>query len=564
MKMTKIALLIILIFTILPSVFAQNMQNYQGNWQTEINEKNPFQILIRLEKNKEANYTIQLKNDSFSLDKNVVYDSENQSIHCQLSKNLSLQGYFAEDKKSFRGFITSGILNYQIYLEKSKSDSYEGKWNILMLDELLSKNLYLSIENAEGEEYEAYPIFGDTRFTGTWCANFQKKEDKIIFQDMKTGLAFEGILQEKQINLSILIAGKVIFKTVFMPSNEEWKIGKLSSDKNQDKGNYSNSLDLSILEDSIKNNIFPNTHSILVSKNGKLCYENYFKGHNQNLAHDQRSASKSISSALLGIAIDKNIISNEESLLMEVLPNSNKIYFEDDSLKSKIRLHDLLTMSSGLDAIDSERNSVAAENNYQSTPNWEKTVLSAEMKYAPRLHSNYGSANPYLLGLVLNYQIKEKTEEDLLIFMDKFLFKELDIKNYVVQNDIIQKPYLGGGMYLKSLDMLKFGELYLKKGAYKDKQIISQQWIEKSLQNHTFLENAPQKNEYGYLWWHHKYSFKDQIIKTLEARGNGGQYIILVPSLDVVVVITSGNYNSNKSQQPEQIFEKYILPLLLK
>jgi CubicO group peptidase (beta-lactamase class C family) len=558
MKQSKSILFLVLILGFSFLAKAQNMNQYQGNWQTEIKGENPFQIQIQLQKNTEEDYTIQLKNTSLSFSQKAIYDSENQSINCHFSENLSLKGYFTEDQKYFRGFITSGILNYQITLEPSKSEIYEGTWNILMLDKLLSKNLYLSIENAEGNDYEAYPFFGDNRFTGTWCGNFQKTDDKITFQDMKTGLAFEGVLKEKQINLSILLAGKTLFTSIFTPSNEEWQIGKL--EKNQKL--YSNSLDLSVLEDSIKNGVFPNTHSILISQNDKIIYENYFEGYHQDLIHDQRSASKSISSAILGIAIDKKIIPSSESLLVDLLPQSHKIYFENDSLKSKIKLHDLLTMSSGLDANDSERNSEAAEDNYQRTPDWEKTVLNAKMKYAPNLHANYGSANPYLVGLAIDYQLKEQTDEDLLLFMDKYLFKELNIKNYIVQNDITGNPYFGGGMYLTPLDMLKFGELYLNKGNYQNKQIISKNWIEQSLKAHTSLENVPEKNEYGYFWWHHEYSFDNQKIQTVEARGAGGQYIVLVPKSNTVIVITSGNYTNNKTQQPEKIIEKHILPAI--
>jgi CubicO group peptidase (beta-lactamase class C family) len=558
MKQSKSILFLVLILGFSFLAKAQNMNQYQGNWQTEMKGENPFQIQVQIQKNTEEDYTIQLKNTSFSFSQKAVYFSESKSISCNLSENLSLKGYFTENKKFFRGFITSGILNYQITLELSKSAIYEGTWNILMLDKLLSKNLYLSIENAEGDDYEAYPIFGDNRFTGTWCANFKKIDNKITFQDMKTGLAFEGILMEKQINLSVLLAGKILFKTIFTPSNEEWKIGKLEKDKKL----YSNSLDLSVLEDSIKNGVFQNTHSILISQNNKIIYENYFEGYHQNLIHDQRSASKSISSAILGITIDKKIIPSSESLLIDLLPQSNKIYFEDDSLKSKIKLHDLLTMSSGLDADDSERNSEASEDNYQRTQDWEKTVLNAKMKYAPNLHANYGSANPFLLGRAIQYQLEEKTNEDLLLFMDKYLLEELDSKNYIVQNDITGNPYFGGGMYLTPLDMLKFGELYLNEGRYQNKQIISKSWIEQSLKAHIFLENVPEKNKYGYLWWHHEYSFDNQKIQTVEARGAGGQYIVLIPKLNIVLVITSGNYNNKKTQQPEKIIEKYILPAI--
>ena len=83
------------------------------------------------------------------------------------------------------------------------------------------------------------------------------------------------------------------------------------------------------------------------------------------------------------------------------------------------------------------------------------------------------------------------------------------------------------------------------------------------MRNYRPLMNVPEQNGYGYLWWHHTYQSKGKTIKTVEAIGNGGQYIFLIPSLNSVVVITSGNYNSRKGQQPEEIFESYILPKLM-
>ena len=77
------------------------------------------------------------------------------------------------------------------------------------------------------------------------------------------------------------------------------------------------------------------------------------------------------------------------------------------------------------------------------------------------------------------------------------------------------------------------------------------------------LENTKDKNGYGYLWWHKTYTVNGRKIKSIEARGNGGQYIFVVPELDIVSVITAGNYRNGKTQQPETIFEQYILPKLL-
>lgn len=119
-------------------------------------------------------------------------------------------------------------------------------------------------------------------------------------------------------------------------------------------------------------------------------------------------------------------------------------------------------------------------------------------------------------------------------------------------------------MHITPRDMLKFGQLYLDNGKWNGKRIISKKWVKKSFNNYKNLQNTKDKNGYGYLWWHKTYRVGNKNIKSIEARGAGGQYIFVIPTLDTVVVITSGNYRNGKFQQPEIILEKYILPQLLK
>ena len=84
------------------------------------------------------------------------------------------------------------------------------------------------------------------------------------------------------------------------------------------------------------------------------------------------------------------------------------------------------------------------------------------------------------------------------------------------------------------------------------------------MKNYRVLENTKDKNGYGYLWWHNTYQVNRKSFKSIEARGAGGQYIFVIPSLKTVAVITSGNFRNGKTQQPEMIFENYILPYLKK
>lgn len=532
---------------------AQDMASYNGNWEGEINNSNAFNFKVEVENTGTENAVFRISNSNRNIIITKFNAAKTPNIKVNFDENLSFEGIISKDRKAINGFIKSGLLLYHVKLSSQKENTYFGTWHILMLDKLLLPKLYLSVENGSQDEYQAYPIFADNRFTGTWCDNFQKQNDSITFSDFKTGLNFKGKLDPEKINLGIYLGTHLITEINLKKSETDWEIGKLTSNN---KKSY---LQLKDLENLIAKDSLPNTHSVLISVNDKLVYEKYFDGYTENIPHDMRSASKSISSAIVGIAKDRALIKSVDQSIFEFLPE--KYQSQKDSLKSKIDIKSLLTMSSGLDAIDFgiDRKSFASEDNYQPTKDWTKTILDAPMIYKPNTHSNYGSANPYLLGIVIDSIVPQPLE----LFMDENLFQKLNISNYIIQTDMNGKPYFGGGMYLKPRDMLKFGELYLKNGKWNSETILSKNWVEKSFKNYHILENTKEKNGYGYLWWHQTYEVNHKSIKSIEARGAGGQYIFVIPELKTVVVITSGNYRNRKTKQPEIIFEKYILPHLL-
>ena len=553
----------ILLLTVLSiTSYGQDMKDYTGGWKGEIKNKNTFNLIITIKNKINEKSQFIISNDHEILTKNFVLKKD---IQLSLNNNLSFIGQLNDAEKEINGFIKSGLLLYHLKLQK-KGDNYVGNWNILMVDQLKSQSLYLSIENGSGNNYQAYPIFGDDRFTGTWCANFNKSNDTISFSDFKTGLQFKGILKPSKIILDINLGKKAITQVSFKKTEEDWKIGNFSSNKNLQINDgwkiATNQLLLPKMENAIKTKELDKTESVIIAKNGKIVYENYFSGFNAKIPHDMRSASKSISSAIVGISINKKHIKCEKDKLYKYLPQEYQ--YTKDSLKAEITLKSLLTMSSGLDAIDfganSNRKSTAIEDNYQMTKDWTKSILEAPMINQPFTHANYGSANPYLLGVVVNNVVQEPLE----LYIDQNIFLPLGISNYIIQTDMSGKPYFGGGMYLTPRDMLKFGQLYLNKGKWKNKQILSKKWVKKSFKNYLNLENTPEKNGYGYLWWHYSYNINGEDIKSIEARGAGGQYIFIIPKLDIVVVITSGNYRNRKGQQPEKILEKYILPAIMK
>jgi CubicO group peptidase (beta-lactamase class C family) len=551
MRFQNILFLFFILFSF--SVNAQDMAEYTDNWEGKTENSKVFNLKIEIE-------NLGLEKAVFKIynSKNIInYPFNATNVHqlkIPFAENLFFEGNLSKDDKEINGFIKSGLLLYHLKLTKSKNNSFIGDWNILMVDELKSQDFYLSVENGSNNEYQAYPILGDNRFTGTWCDNFQKENNVISFSDFKTGLQFKGKLVPNKIQLGIYLGNNLITEIDLKKSTADWKTGRLKSD------NATSILQLTELERLISKDSLPNTHSVLISRNGELIYENYFDGYNANIPHDMRSASKSISSAIVGIAKDKSFFKSVEQSIFDFLPAKYQIL--KDSLKSKINIQSLLTMSSGLDAIDYGINanpkSPAVEDNYQKSKDWIKTILNSPMINVPNTKANYGSANPYLLGIAMDSIITSPLE----LFMDNNLFQKLEISNYIMFTDLNGNPYFGGGMYLTPKDMLKFGELYLNKGKWKTKRILSKKWIENSFKNYRPLENTKDKNGYGYLWWHNTYQAKGKSVESIEARGAGGQYIFVIPSLKTVVVVTSGNYRNGKTQQPEMIFENYILPYL--
>ena len=562
-------LIFVLLLLSLSSCYAQgNMKNYEGNWEGYLPQPNSFSFHITVEGLKSNFYNLTIANQETSINRKLKSVS-NDHVKISIDKNILLTLQFADDKEKLIGFIQFGGLMYHISLQKTGDNQFTGSWNPLMVDHLQSQSIFLSVENNEDGTLSAYPFFGDQRFSGVWSVDFRKKGDTIFFRDFKTGMKFRGRLLKDHIQLDILLADVTIATTNLSRSETDWEFGTAHFQQNRNVNTPPQSNDgwitanidevgikqasLVQMIDDINAKRLANTHSVLIAKGNKLVFEAYFDGYNADIPHDLRSASKSISSAMIGLAIDDKIIKGTAQKLYDCIPKEYQ--YTKDSLKSKISIQDLLTMSSGLDV-----DGMASEGNYQDSDNWLKTALEASMANEPGTYTDYGSANPFLLGVCLNECLKKPLE----VYMDQKLLSSLGITNYIIQTEDTQTtPYFGGGMHLTSRDMLKFGQLYLNRGKWKGKQIISQSWVEESFQKHVRLEDVKDKNEYGYLWWHKTYIVDNEEIESIEARGAGGQYIFVIPKLEAVVAITSGNFRNGKLlQQPEKILEEYILPAI--
>ncbi|WP_456438743.1 serine hydrolase domain-containing protein [Psychroserpens sp.] len=292
--------------------------------------------------------------------------------------------------------------------------------------------------------------------------------------------------------------------------------------------------------------------SVLLVKDGQIIIEEYLNGQVSDQKHDLRSATKSIRSILLGIAIDKGFIDNVNDPISKYLkspiPKKNL-----DERKEKITIKHLLTMSSGLDCNDWDKKSKGQEDKVYKKKDWIQYTLNLPMVNEPGTVSNYCSMGTILLAEIIS-QASEMTIDK---FAEQYLFKPLDISN-VCWGHTSSKKIIPSAkrLYMTSRDMAKIGQLILNKGKWNEKQIVSKKWIEES----TMPKTKITKIDYGYLWWNIPFIVNEKIFISKTALGNGGQYIFVFPELDLVAVFTGSAYNSQEDKLPFKAMTDILLP----
>jgi CubicO group peptidase (beta-lactamase class C family) len=299
-----------------------------------------------------------------------------------------------------------------------------------------------------------------------------------------------------------------------------------------------------------------NIHSILLIKNGKLVLEEYFYGYNREKLHFLASVSKSITSVLIGISIDQKLTADVETKAYELFSKYIGTKWIDQ--KYPITLQHVLTMAAGLDwnAMKYSRRD-PRHTTYQMYDSGDpiEFVLERNLIEKPGEKFYYNSGLTILLGEIV------KNTSGLYIdeFAGQYLFTSLGISDYHWDKFPDGTIQTDGGLHLRPRDMAKIGYMMLKDGKWKDKQIVSKEWVEESTKRHIDARGIG----YGYQWWIGKPKINNQTIKVLFASGHGGQKIFIIPKLDLVVVFTSKVFNSKGHSGPEGFLLKYIIPSIM-
>ncbi len=300
----------------------------------------------------------------------------------------------------------------------------------------------------------------------------------------------------------------------------------------------------------IRDRTFSGVDSMLVVRHGRLIAEGYFNGFARDSLHDLRSTGKSFTSALAGIAIDQGLLAVDDPISMHI-PQFER-HDNMNARKHAIQVFHLLNMNSGLECNDWEPGSRGNEEHMYDKRDWVGFILDLPTPYEP------GAAAQYCTGgvVVLGYIISQRSGMALDAYANTWLLGPLGIQ----QSDWRRSPdgaaTGGGGLRLRPRDAAKLGQLYLDGGTWNGVRVVPAEWVQRSQQR----VNQLGSDGYGYLWWKRGFSRAGGNVASFFTSGNGGNYIFVVPSLDLVVVFTGSNYNSVLGDQPFGILADRVLP----
>ena len=485
---------------------------------------------------------------------------------------------FEQNEKSdlnIRVFLGNSLTNYLHLLspqstseELTKSGNYQFTF-IVDSKKVYSENLNVGAGNAESKNQKTIfrvPLISSTnedswgkflwnRFFGNGGQDALSEGEHILKIEIRPYLKLNEVLTGKIIaegQIKIIVPEiKIDEKLVAVQLIKPIKDWNISTEK----------IDITKIEElnrKIAKQTYRSVTSIVAIKEGKILIEEYFNGTNRNTLHDTRSVGKSFASTLLGIAIKDQFIKSETQTLQEFY--NLKSFQNYSPSKDNITLKSLLTMSSTFEGSDINSDSPGNEENMYPTNNWVDFTLSLPIDKAKLINKrwDYFTAGCIVLGDIIHKSVPNGLEK----YADKKLFKPLDITAYKWQFTPQEVANTAGSLQLSSLDYAKFGQLYKNQGTWNGKQILSKEWIAKSLSHQMAIS---EDEFYGYLFWNKTYKVNGKNYEVYYSSGNGGNRIFIFKDQPIVIVITSTAYNMPYGEnQVEKIMQQHLIPAILK
>ncbi|HKR60007.1 MAG TPA: serine hydrolase [Pyrinomonadaceae bacterium] len=316
-------------------------------------------------------------------------------------------------------------------------------------------------------------------------------------------------------------------------------------------------------------------HAILIERHGKLVYESYFDGFDErwgtslgrvsmtaNSLHDLRSVTKSVISALSGIALSEGAIKSLDQPVVEWFPEFPEL---NNSDRRRVTLAQVLSMTSGLKWNEDVPYTNPQNDEIRMTRDAQplRYALSVPFAIEPGKDFTYNGGLTQVMAAVIERATKTPIED----YARTKLFEPLAIKEVEWVGDLAGMPSAASGLRLHPRDLAKFGSLYLHSGRWNGKQVVPEEWVKRSTRRQFRFSPRTGKDAggefgYGYYWWYNCYPTATGLIEAPTAVGNGQQRVFVLPGLDMVVTILAGRYNDFTSGATlgSRILREHILP----
>jgi CubicO group peptidase (beta-lactamase class C family) len=318
---------------------------------------------------------------------------------------------------------------------------------------------------------------------------------------------------------------------------------------------------LQALKDAVADGEYPNTTSVLVVRDGKLVYEEYFGEGGRDVLNDTRSAMKSITSLAVGAAIAEGHIPSQHVPAFAYLSDLRP-FRSDGPVKEAITIEDLLTMSSALDCNDDDDKSPGSEDNMHPQANWSRWAVDLPTMEDYRRDAaglgpwRYCTTGSFLLGQILQRASGQRADR----YIGSRILQPLGITRWEWPYSPSDEPMTGGGLRLRSRDLAKIAAMIFDGGRWNGKRIVPEAWIDASLSIH---RQAYADANYGYFFWQRDYETPCGPLPGWYMAGNGGNAIVILRPLRTAIVVTRTNYSTRgMHQQTTDLLQRYVLRAL--